>query len=83
MTDFTTPTMITRRSHRLARMSFPLQGILHALTASLALLGKAIASALTAYGRALELAYLAPYGRPTQRRLDICEDDLEGRDPNW
>lgn len=83
MTDFTTPTMITRRSHRLARMTFPLQGILHGLTAPLALLGNALATILTAYGRALELAYLAPYSCPTQGKRVVREDDLEGRDPNW
>ena len=80
MTDITTPT--TTQSFRLADLPIAPVALLCRARAALAGSGRGFVAILAAYGRALELAYSAPYTRPSQPQ-QASEEDLEGRDPNW
>ena len=53
------------------------------LRAPLLAIGRGIDTVLEAYGRALELAYVAPWAGPAARTGPAPEADLQGRDPNW
>lgn len=79
MTDFTTPTM-TRRL-RFACLPFAVMASM--LQAAMARSGKGFIGVLATYVRAIDLAYSAPYHRPSQPQLDASEADLDGRDPKW
>ena len=70
MTDLITARPAAFRHPQLPKFKLPGIGI-----------GAAIAAALTAYGKALELALVAPYrGSGSRCEPTVSED---GRDPNW
>ena len=72
MTDTTRTVPITFPAVRVLRLHNPLLAI-----------GRGIAASLQAYGRALELAYVAPWAGPAKRKGPALDADLQGPDPNW
>lgn len=83
MTDFATPTTISRRRIHVPGLADLLPSVLRGMVVPLVLCGRAFATILTAYGQAMQLALSAPFSRPSQRQRFASEEDLEGRDPNW
>lgn len=81
MTDLTTSTPITETRislHGIFALHRPL-----GLRRTTAAFGNTIVAFLAAYGKALEMAYSAPYSGPSRKQPLVSEEDLEGRDPNW
>ena len=72
MTDITATAPIKFPAVRAVRWRAPLLAI-----------GRGIGTVLQAYSEAIELAYLAPWAGPAQRKGPAPEADLQGRDPNW
>ncbi len=72
MTDISPTAQIKFPAVRAVRLRAPLLAI-----------GRGIGTLLQAYGRALELAYVAPWAGPAKRKGPAPDADLQGRDPNW
>jgi hypothetical protein len=46
-------------------------------------IGATLCAMATALGRALEMAYVAPFDSVARRSPPAGDADLQGRDPNW
>jgi hypothetical protein len=71
MTDLSHSTPMIIRKVRLPRLSLPRLR-----------LGAAAASLLSAYGKAMDMAYVAPYTGAASRQGTLPETD-DGRNPDW